>query len=251
VPYVLSIDSIQKHHTPLSFLSRRCSSIIVPCQSVRKSVGRRVSDKVQLIEYGTFAEKEPCCFRNTDAMNSMIVNCDFRGKNESVSNLLSAIRHLFIDGNEFVTIFLSSGGDERDIRKQINAFGLRQVVTMAPRDYRWRSAVAAGDVFVRAQKSKTFSPVLLEAMAMGCTIAGCRGGVDDLLLDGKTACVYDAEDELMIYNCLGRILNNRDYARQLGANSQNYIRKNSSVSKMLEQILSAYRFECPAAMVSV
>jgi len=62
-----------------------------------------------------------------------------------------------------------------------------------------------------------------------------------LIIDGKTAVVFDPEDELSIYGSLQRLFDRRELTRQLACGSQEYLRENYTVSKMVSDILQTYR----------
>jgi len=62
-----------------------------------------------------------------------------------------------------------------------------------------------------------------------------------LIIEGKTAVVFDPDDELSIYNCLRQLFDRREFARQLARGAQQYLRENYSVSKMISSTLQIYR----------
>jgi glycosyltransferase involved in cell wall biosynthesis len=104
----------------------------------------------------------------------------------------------------------------------------------------WRSVLAAGDIFVQPRPSFVFDLSLLEAMSIGTAVASCKGGVDDLIIEDQTAVVFDPNDEVSIMRALQRLLDRREFARQIAKNAQEYLRKNHSVSKMISGILRVY-----------
>ena len=75
---------------------------------------------------------------------------------------------------------------------------------------------------------------------MGTAVAACKGGVDDLIIEKRTAAVFDPGDQLSIYNCLQELLDKRELARQLATGAQEYLRENHTVSKMVSAILQTY-----------
>ena len=78
-------------------------------------------------------------------------------------------------------------------------------------------------------------------MSVGTAVAGCRGGVDDLIIDGQTGVVFDPKDELSIYGSLQRLFDRPEFARQVARGAQSYLRQNHSVSKMVADIIRIYR----------
>ena len=97
------------------------------------------------------------------------------------------------------------------------------------------------DIFVQAWPGAEFSCMLLEAMASGTAVAACRGGVDDLVVEGQTCAVFEPEDELSVFGVLKGFLDRREDARKLAAKAQEYVRQSHSVSKMVEQTLLTYQ----------
>ena len=100
--------------------------------------------------------------------------------------------------------------------------------------------VAAGDIFVQAWPSSSFNLILLKAMSVGTVVAACKGGIDDFIIEDKTAVVFNPDDELSIYNCLRELLNNREKARKIARQAQRYVKQNHSVSKMIDETLQLY-----------
>ena len=88
---------------------------------------------------------------------------------------------------------------------------------------------------------RRFNGNLVEAMSVGMAVAACREGVDDMLVEGETAVIFDADDELSIYAALQRLLDKRELARRIAMNGQLQIRRNHSVSKMVSAFINTYR----------
>jgi glycosyltransferase involved in cell wall biosynthesis len=159
-------------------------------------------------------------------------------------HLFKAIRNLRINppqADEFMLMIIGSGPAEGKLRKLLASFGLLQNVTIVPLLKPWRSILAAGDIFIQPRPNASFNPFLLEAMAVGSAVAACKGGVDDLIIEDKTAVVFNPNDEISIRGTLQRLLDRRDFARQLARGAQAYLRESHSVSSMISSILRLYR----------
>ncbi|MHC4638792.1 MAG: glycosyltransferase family 4 protein [Planctomycetota bacterium] len=243
IPYVLAVNSLQKHFR-LFVSSRRCARIIVPAESIAANITKlfpRLADRVEMINIGTFTEETICCFKDSSRFVSMVTDSLFQNA-DNFESLLGAVRHLAIDGYEFLLVIISNGGrQERQLRKLINALGLTQDVIIVPRFESWRSILSASDIFIQPQPMDSFNPLLLEAMSMGAAVAGCKGGVDDLIIEDKTAFIFDPDDELSIYATLQRMLDARGNTRKLARNAQDYVREHHSVSRMISQLLDCYQ----------
>jgi glycosyltransferase involved in cell wall biosynthesis len=242
LPYVLMVNSLQKRWSHLSISSAHCAKIIVPAQSIAAnmaSVHPRFADLIEQINIGTFTAEGSGCFSETSRLATMVMTNPL-DKADDFENLFSVIRRLMIDGYEFMTVIAGGGRAERQLWKLLSALGLLQIVSIVPRHMPWRSVLAAGDIFVQPQPNYSFDPVLLEAMSIGTAVAGCKGGVDDLIIEDRTAVVFDPNDEISIMRSLQRLLDRREFARQIAGAAQQYLKENHSVSKMISATLRIY-----------
>jgi glycosyltransferase involved in cell wall biosynthesis len=252
LPYVLTVNSLQtrwKHFVyqrqihPLSISMSHCSKIIVPTKSIAANVAEvypGFGERIEHINIGTFVGESSGCFCEPSRLPSMVIAHPFDNVDD-FENLFGAVRHLTIDGYEFMSVVIGTGRAERQMRRLLAALGLLQTVTIVPRLRPWRSIVGAGDIFIQPAASIAFNPLLLEAMSVGAAVAGCKGGVDDLIIDEQTAIVFDPDDELSIYHSLQRLFDRRELARQIARGAQEYLRKNHTVSNMISSTLRTYR----------
>ena len=242
LPYVLMVNSLQNkwRHLPISL--KHCAKIVVPAKSIAANitgVHPRFAEMIEQINIGTFTAEGNGCFSEPSRLATMVMT-DPLDKANDFENLFSVIRHLMIDGYEFMIVIVGGGRAERQLWKLLSALGLLQIVSIVPRRMPWRSVLAAGDIFIQTQPNYAFDPVLLEAMSIGSVVAGCKGGVDDLIIEDRTAVVFDPNDETSIMRTLQRLLDRREFARQIAGNAQQYLRENHSVSKMISATLQTY-----------
>lgn len=243
LPYVLTVNSLWNRFGRLSLSAKRLAKIVVPTKSIADSVAgsyRRFSNLIEQINMGTFAGRDIRCFSGRARQASIVVAAamDDAGRFEM---LFKAIRHLAIDGHEFMMVLIGAGRGQRAVRELLEGLGLLSVTVFAPKMPDLRPVLSAGDIFIRPRPVSFFDPLLLEAMSAGSTVAACRGGVDDLIIDRQTAVVFDPDDELSIYNSLVGLFNNRQFARKLAAAAQNNLKENHTVSNMVSRLLEIYR----------
>ena len=242
LPYLLSINSLQKRLNPLSLSSKRLSKIIVPAQTIADDISNlfpKLARNTKLINIGTFIEDSNECFSDPSRQPSIVVTHPL-DNTADFQTLLSAIKHLAIDGHEFFMVLVGGGKAETQIRKIIADLELSQIVTIAPGLQPWRPLLSAADIFIQPKPAKTFDPLLLEAMSVGSAVAACEGGVDDLIIQDKTAVIFDPDDELSIYSSLQKLLDTHEFARQLAENAQQHLRDNHKVSDMISCTLQTY-----------
>ena len=252
LPYVLTVNSLQKRWRhfvyqsrihPLSISPKHCAKIIVPAKSIAANIAEvypRFAERIEQINMGTFVGESSGCFCEVSRLAIMVTAHPLDNVDE-FENLFGAVRHLVIDRYEFMFVVMGGGRAERQLRRLLAALDLLQIVTIVPRLKPWRSVLAAGDIFIQPVASAAFNPLLLEAMSVGAAVAGCKGGVDDLIIEDQTAVVFDPDDELSIYGSLQRLFNRREWARQLARGAQEYLRENHTVSNMIASTLRTYR----------
>ena len=256
LPYVLMANSLARHLVPsgpsmlvwncrtdrFSVSSRLCAKIITPAKSIAADIAEaypRLAERIEQINIGTFVAEGNVCF-SEPSHPATIVMAHPLDNADDFENLFNAVRHLMIDGYEFMMIVSGGGRAEGQLRKLLAALGLLQTVTIVPRLRPWRSVLATGDIFIQPQPSSTFNILLLEAMSVGSVVAVCKGGVDDLIIEGQTAVIFDPNDELSIVGVLQRLLDRRDFARKIAKSAQEYLRQNHTVSKMISATLATY-----------
>lgn len=251
LPYVLSVNSLQQRWRnfvyqnqihPLSLSSSHCAKIIVPANSIAENVSKlftKYSERIEQINTGTFSEENCRCFSKPFRMPGIVI-AHPSYKMDVVENLFGAIRHLSINGYEFMTVIIGNGRSEKQLRRLLAALGLLQTVTIVPRLKPWRSIVGAGDIFIQPTINTSFNPLLLEAMSVGQAVATCKGGVDDMIIEDRTALIFNPSDEHSIINCLQRFLDRREFARLIASGAQQYVRENHKVSDMVSSTLRTY-----------
>jgi glycosyltransferase involved in cell wall biosynthesis len=242
LPYALMINSLQRRWSRLSISSKFCARIVVPAKSLAEnitSVRPRFVDRIAQIDMGTFVAEGTGCFSDSSKLATVVI-AGFLKKADDTENLFNVIRHLLIDGYEFMAVILGGGRAEKELWKLLDALGLLKIVTIVPGQFPWRSVLAAADIFIQPQPNYAFNPVLLQAMSVGAAVAGCTGGVDDLIIEGRTSVVFDPNDEVSIMRTLKGLLDRRELARQIARTAQQYLRENHPVSKMISATLKMY-----------
>jgi glycosyltransferase involved in cell wall biosynthesis len=243
LPYLLTVNSLQKRFPPLSLSRKRLAAIIVPSERIAESISALYpffSDRIRLINMGTFVSDSTVCFNQTGRLASIITLCPPVEKTD-FSKLLDAIKRLAVEGYDFVVAVISDKQADWNLRKTIFSLGLSPNIVIVPRLEPLREVLTAADIFIQSCPSSSFNTVILEAMSVGVAVAGCRGGADDLVIEGKTAFVFNPDDQISIFSCLKEMLDSRDKTRKIARQAQQYLRANHSVSAMVDQTLQCYR----------
>lgn len=269
LPYVLMVNSMHKHFSLNSYDGRNlplsqehCKKIIVPSKSIADNVIKvypHCAGLVQQVNHGTFAAGKICSFSRQSNYITIIMSYPAQ-YDEMIENVFGAIRHLKIEGNEFLIFLISSDlhyprnsfitkkskfasealKTETRIWNMVSAMDLAQLVTMVPGTILWRQVLASGDIFISPVQSHIFNSILLEAMSVGIASAAAKGDVDDFLIPDETSVILDNKNELAITETLRKLLGRPEFAKQIAKNAQQYVKKNHSVSNMIAQIMQIY-----------
>lgn len=269
LPYILTINSLHKRislsnnfGTRLPISEVHCKKIMVPTTSIADNIIKmypHLSDIVQHVNHGFFTAAKTSCFSHQSDFITLIMAYPTR-YSEEIENIFTAIRHLKIDGYDFLIFLISSDSQfprmsffnkrsnfaasasrtENKLWKMLNALDLAQVVTMIPVQIPASFVLSSGDIFIYPRPNYIFNSILLEAMSVGTAVIAKPGGVDDMLIPDETAVILENEDEHGIMLTLQKLLDRPEFARQLAKNAQQYVKKNYSVSNMIAQMLQIY-----------
>jgi glycosyltransferase involved in cell wall biosynthesis len=241
--YLLNVNSIVPRLRLLNLSKSRCAAIIASAKTIADSFAsghQKFADRIRQINIGAFVPDTTACFANPKRLACIIIEHHLDNPAD-LQNLLNALHRLSVENYEFLVALVGTGRAESEIRKQLITLGLSRFVTIVPRLSGLDSVLSSTDIFVVPRPTSSFNSLLLAAMSAGCAVAACKGGVDDLIIGDKTAVTFDPDDGLSIYNCLKRLLDAPDFARQIAAGAQQHLRQNHHVSDMVASILQLYQ----------
>ena len=242
IPFLLTYNT--STHSKLSRVanSANCASLLALSGQIAadlESAFKNFKGSIEQLNTGTFVEDDCACFSAQATVRSMIIAQPLTNAND-FKGLLNAVRHLVIDGYEFILAIIGKGSAEREIHRMIKKLGLSQVVTVVPEIEPLRSVFAGADIFIQPHSRPEFNSPLLEAMGVGLVVASSHNGSEDLLVENETTVFFDPYDELSVYSCLHNLLDNRDFARQIARNGQQFLRENYTVSGMIDSLKKYY-----------
>ena len=243
IPYVLTFNALQGSFFRPRVCPFHCAALIASSEVIADYLAKvysRLSGRIEQINIGVFVDDTCACFSEISRVTSMVT---VRALNRlsDFEPLLNAVRHLAIDGYEFIYAIIGSGPAERQIHELIKGLGLSQLVTIIPAIDPVRALFAGADIFIQPQAATEFDSCILEAMSVGMAVATARGGIDDLLIEDQTAVFFDPDDELRIYSALQKLFDQHDFARELALAGQIHLKRHHSVSRMVDALVQTYR----------
>ena len=243
IPYLLNVNSIVSRFRLLSLSPGRCAAIIAPAKTIADSFiasHPKFADRLHQINIGVFVESKTACFARPEHLPGVVIVPPLDNQAD-LQNLYLALHRLVIDGFRFMVAIVSAGRAETAMFKQLRSLGLLRFVTVVPRQLGLYSVGSAADIFIAPRPSSSFNMHLLTAMSAGSIVVACKGGIDDLVIEGKTALTFNPDDQLSIYNTLKRIFGSPLEARQIAYEAQQHLRQSHHVSVMVASTLSLYR----------
>jgi glycosyltransferase involved in cell wall biosynthesis len=104
------------------------------------------------------------------------------------------------------------------------------------------SIYAASDLFVLPSIMEGFGIVLLEAMATGkpC-VTTMVGGIEDVVIDGKTGIIVPPADTVSLYHAMKTILVNDDLAKKLGMAGRKRVKENFTWDIVAKRTVDVYK----------
>jgi glycosyltransferase involved in cell wall biosynthesis len=240
VPAVITLNSTKISRLSRMLIDRCFEKIIVPSAKISLELEKFFpKEKITQVNLGTFTDEVCSCFSAPARLPSMITLCRFN-KFKTVEPMLNAIRHLAVDGYDFVVIFMGQGRAEKQIREFINQTGLSQTVILSPPVRPLRAVFRGCDILIHTNYSGSFDPVIIEAAGAGLAVAADKNNVEELLHENSTAIFFDRTDELSIYSALQKMLDDKQQTCQLAMNLQEQLRKDNSVSTMVGKLMKIY-----------
>ena len=104
------------------------------------------------------------------------------------------------------------------------------------------SLLAAAAIFVLPSRQEGLGSILLEAMAAGVPIvAASTGGIPELVRDGSTGLLVPPRNPAALAAAVIRLLGDPALAARLAAAGLEFVRKQGSADRMVEETLGVYR----------
>lgn len=197
------------------------------------------AERCKLIRPGLHAQAGPGCFQD-DSKTGTILAAGMRRRGGGLDRLIRAMRALRDQGCQAMLFVLDGGPDERALRRLTEQLALTAVVTFVGQLPAPAAAMRGADLFVLPRPETSLTSLPLEALGAGMATVAAAGSVLDFLIDGRTALLFEPDDESDLARQLRRLLTDRDYARRLALAGREHIRQFHSVSAMVTAVRGLY-----------
>lgn len=198
---------------------------------------------VDIVAPGIPAQSEPACLKNPERIPAVVVTTPLT-HDCGVDGLLTAWKEVVSSGQESQLFILSTGRGEPRFRRQTEQLGLRSHVTFAWDMRDWTTlgeAMRGADLYVVPGRRRRFSMATLTAMASGLAVVAPTGTMEDYLIDGETARLFDPTRPKDLAAVLTALLEDRSSARDLAHGALDYVRTHHQASAMVTATARRYR----------
>jgi glycosyltransferase involved in cell wall biosynthesis len=176
---------------------------------------------------------------------------------KGLRDLIEACRILAGDGVDFRCTIGGSGPLEGALRRQVEASGLAERVTLTGRALKQEDIPAfmrGGDLYclpcVWAEDGDVdgLPQMLMEAMACGLPVVSTRlVGIPDLVVDGESGLLVDPGDPAALAGALRRLIDDPGLAARLAAAGRRRVCERFDLATCLEPLLGQFRLRLGAA----
>jgi len=172
----------------------------------------------------------------------LVISCVSRlGPRKGHKILLEAL-NLIRSHLDRVRVCIVGDGEMRDELERLSSkLDLRSVYFWGHRDD-VENILSKSDIYVLPTISDTLPISVIEAMFAGKAIVTTRvGGIPELIRHQETGLLAEPGDVKQLADCLLRLMQDRDLAKRLGRNAQQYARDHLTADKMASKIEGVYR----------
>ena len=134
------------------------------------------------------------------------------------------------------------GGPERSrIERRIVERGVAHAFSLPGPQDDIAARLSAADIFVLPSRTESMPNALLEAMAAGLpVVASAVGGIPEVVDDGRTGLLYDANDPRLLAEHLCALMNDAALADALGDRARRETHARYSIDTMVSAFASLY-----------
>jgi glycosyltransferase involved in cell wall biosynthesis len=153
-------------------------------------------------------------------------------RNNKINNVTLCIVGFDPSYNPDYTYRLNKIIDENNISENIIWFGINDNVP---------EILAAGDIFIQPSRSEAISMSIMEAGMAGLPAIGSNtGGIPEVILNGKTGFVFNANDHTDLAKYTMLLIDNELLRNQMGEKARLHILKNFNIKEQSEKMAEKY-----------
>jgi glycosyltransferase involved in cell wall biosynthesis len=155
--------------------------------------------------------------------------------------LLSAVELLKKQGRNIYLILVGDGEMRKPLETEIARKNLTDCIHLAGSRSDIPQLLPGADAFVLSSKREGFPMSILEAMATGLPVIATKvGGIPEVIQDGQNGILVPPQDPVSLANAVCRVLDDSEYAGNLGQEARLTIEKNYSLKTITDAYTELY-----------
>jgi glycosyltransferase involved in cell wall biosynthesis len=223
---------------------RMDSVICVSSDLATRLQGRIASQKIQIIHNGLESNKEEQGEIKNKADEPRMFIVGTVGRLDRVKGhtfLLECAKHILKVKKDVLFYIIGSGPLEEDLRKQMIGYGMKERVRFLGFREDAHSLIAHMDIFVLSSLHEGIPYVLLEAMSLSRPVVCTEvGGIREVVQNQVDGLLVPPEDPEALSQAILSLLNDAEYAAQLGRNARKKIQTQFCSDSMAAQTYALY-----------
>jgi glycosyltransferase involved in cell wall biosynthesis len=201
-----------------------------------------MAGRTSTVPPGIPCEEDIACFAHEDQVPAVIMTTPLE-HGSGLEIALKALHAISETGQDLHVFVLSEGRAEGAFRRQLDRLRLRSMVTFAGSMHdaeSLRIAMASSDAYLVPVPPERYNENVLMAMATGLTVISPTNTIEDYLIDGKTAALFEPRPGDLAEKWLS-VVQDREHARELARGAQQYVRSYHKASFMVCAVAVLYR----------
>ncbi len=173
----------------------------------------------------------------------LILNVAHLGAEKGQSDLIAAADRIHATAPDARVAIVGGGKLRAKLERQASKAGGGRILFAGfwPPE-RISTLLAAAAVFVLPSRQEGLGSVLLEAMAAGVpVVAASTGGIPEIVRDGSTGLLVPPGNPAALADAVIRLLKDPGLAGRLVAGGLEFVRKEGSADRMVEETIGVYR----------
>lgn len=168
-----------------------------------------------------------------------IGRCD---RNKRIDLIIEVIHALLRKGYRVRHYHAGKGEDLADLQEKVKDLELEGIFHFLGTVKPIETILEKADLLIHAAETEGAPNVVMEAMSFGLPVISTKcGDVPQLIKDGTTAILVEVNDKSGLINAYQRVIENKDYAIQLGIRAHRYVIENFSNDTYALTMIKGYQ----------
>lgn len=156
--------------------------------------------------------------------------------------LIAAMKKVVAEFPLAKLLVVGEGSLEKELKRLVEGFKLEKNVLFYPVVNQSAQMLSLFDVFVMPSRQEGLGLSVMEAQAAGLPVVASNvGGLPSLIEDGRTGLLVPPDNASLLAEAILLLLRNKDKAKEMGERARDFIQKEFSAERMVEETVEVYK----------